>query len=982
MTETAPSATFVKPRWLAVGFLSVAVSIAGLAFWQLRETDEEQARRFLAEATSLRQMGDYSQAEELAQSALDRDPKLTEAALLAARCAAAQGEFQQAIEYARRAVVPGSEYSIEPLLLIAEISYHDLYALSAAEEAYRAALAIDPDNLDANAELARLLGVCGRGREAVPFVLKNVQLGQPSDQLILIARESGGIYELPLLEKAVAISPEDANVLIGLAWHRASDGRNPEALELLQAARAAEPDHVAVYVALGRQLLVQGRFAELVDWANKAPLGADDFGESWSLRGRIAEHQNDSPSAIRCYWESIQRAPESKETNFRLSRLLYAANLPDAAEPFAAHIRKIDHLRTLQDQVLSHGPNERLVFDLAKAYEDAGRIWEAFGWCHLVQPDLRENPKFAELLNRLEIKLKSLPLRQTADSANPAMQVDLASYPLPEFRPIAPPSAGDSLAEVGAVSFREDAVSTGLVFRFFNGSDQPTRRMFELTGGGVGILDYDLDGYPDVCFSQGCPWPPSNPAGQYSDQIFRNDTGQRFENVTALVGFKGGEFGQGVAVGDYNSDGFSDVYLARIGSNHLWANNGDGTFTDVTEAAGLDENEWTTSCLMADLNGDSHPDIYDVNYLAGEKIFERTCRHPSGIAIQCLPFDFKGQPDRLWLNTGDGGFVDATEKSLSVAPDGKGLGIVAWDADGTGRLSLLVANDTTPNFFFTPDPNSANGFRLVEQGLISGLAFNGEGKAEGCMGIALGDVDGNGTFDVHITNFLAESNTLWLCESPGLFEDKTLELGLREPTLNMLGFGTQFLDANLDGLLELFVTNGHVDDLRAVGKPYAMPPQLFQWNGKRFQEADPKRLGSYFQKDWLGRPAAPCDWNRDGLEDLVVGHLYADSALLTNTSPEPGKFLALKLIGTQSARDPVGTLVEVRLGERTWVRQVTAGDGYQCSNSRELIFGVGQSETVDAIIVHWPSGEPQKFERIPTNTHWVLAENDRLLKLP
>jgi tetratricopeptide (TPR) repeat protein len=979
--QNAPQQSPSKARWFGLGALAFVALLAGISYWLLRETDGERARRYLAEARSLRRAGEYARAEELAWSAFERDPALTEAALLAARCAVAQKKFENALGYARQVDAGDTAGRIEALMLIAEVAQGQLYHLSAAEEAYRSVLAIDPDNFQANAELARLLGICGRGREAVPFVLKNVQLGRPSDQLILIARESGAISDLPMLKAALESWPQDPNVFIGLAWHAASDGRDSEAARLLKTAVAAQPEHPAVYVALGRQFLVQGLFEELADWVNRPPPGAEDFGETWFLRGRLAEHQKNAEAAIRCYWESIKRAPESKESNFRISKLLLAADAVALAEPFAVHIRRIDHLRTLQDRMMSHGPSDGLVIDLAKAYEDTGRIWEAFGWCLLAGSSRSANRELAALFERLGKRTESLPLQQTADSANPALKVDLSLYPLPEFHSVASTSVARSAYQPASVSFRDDAASTGLVFRFFNGSATPTRRMFELTGGGIGVLDYDLDGYSDVYFSQGCPWPPSAEGSEYKDQIFRNHAGRRFENVSHLAGLAPGGFGQGVAVGDYNSDGFPDLYLARVGANCLWVNNGDGTFSDVTGEAGLSGDEWTTSCLLADLNGDGHPDLYDVNYLMGENVFERVCRHANGMKIQCLPFDFEGQPDRLWLNSGEGGFVDGTASSLSVIPDGKGLGILAWDAHGTGRLSLLIANDTTPNFFFTQSLERRDKFHLVEQGLVSGLAFNGQGKAEGCMGIALGDVDANGFLDVHVTNFLAESNTLWLCESPGFYEDKTQETGLREPTLEMLGFGTQFLDANLDGRLELFVANGHVDDLRAIGKPYAMPPQLFQWDRSRFQESNPERLGPYFQKNWVGRAVARLDWNRDGLEDLVVGHLFDDAALLTNNTPNPGRFLALKLTGTKSSRDSVGASVQMRIGERTWVQQLTAGDGYQASNSRELVFGAGEAETVDELVIHWPSGRKQPFENVSTNKHWILVEGGRLLEL-
>jgi hypothetical protein len=250
------------------------------------------------------------------------------------------------------------------------------------------------------------------------------------------------------------------------------------------------------------------------------------------------------------------------------------------------------------------------------------------------------------------------------------------------------------------------------------------------------------------------------------------------------------------------------------------------------------------------------------------------------------------------------------------------------------------------------------------------------------MGIGLGDVDNDGRMDVHVTNFLNESNTLYVNPANGVYEDRTRALGLHSPAIGVLGFGTQFLDVDLDGRLELFVTNGHVDDLRRFGRPYEMPPQLFQWNERQFVEVATNELGPYFRKKWLGRSVARLDWNRDGRNDILVGHLATESALLTNTTPDAGRFLSIRLFGVQSNRDAIGTTVRVRFGKRTIVRQLTAGDGYQASNERRLIFGVGKAEQIDELIVQWPSGTIQNFANIPTSREVCLPEGRTLFVLP
>jgi hypothetical protein len=262
--------------------------------------------------------------------------------------------------------------------------------------------------------------------------------------------------------------------------------------------------------------------------------------------------------------------------------------------------------------------------------------------------------------------------------------------------------------------------------------------------------------------------------------------------------------------------------------------------------------------------------------------------------------------------------------------------------------------------------------------VLAGLALNGDGKAEGCMGIALGDVNEDGRIDPLITNFLNESNTLYVSDGAGVYADRTRAMGLYPPSIDVLGFGTQFLDANLDGQLELFVANGHVDDLRHQGHPYQMPPQLFRRSGKQFVEVPAAKLGPYFQRPWLGRAVARLDWNRDGREDLVVGHLHEPSSLLTNTTGPGGRSLTIRLVGVASNRDAIGTTVQAEMRDRQIIRQLTTGDGYQASNARQLVLGTGEAPQIDRLTVRWPSGMEQQFEDVAVPGEVLIVEGQPL----
>jgi hypothetical protein len=317
-----------------------------------------------------------------------------------------------------------------------------------------------------------------------------------------------------------------------------------------------------------------------------------------------------------------------------------------------------------------------------------------------------------------------------------------------------------------------------------------------------------------------------------------------------------------------------------------------------------------------------------------------------------------------------------TETSGIQRPNGKGQGIVAADFDGSRRLSLFVSNDTTQNFYFVNQTGNKGGsIRFEDQALLAGLAVNGEGVTQASMGIAAGDGDEDGRIDLFVTNFFGDYNTYYQLQPNGLFSDQTRQKNLRDSGFDLLGFGTQFLDADLDGDLDLVIANGHVDQTAATGDPDVMPAQYLSNLGKgRFGEDHSADRGEYFREKHFGRGLARLDWNRDGREDFCVIHLEAPVALLTNTTPETGTFLTIRLVGTASDRDAIGTVAILKANGRVLTRQLTAGDGYQTCNEKLLTFGLGRFAGDVSLTIRWTSGTEQTFQNVSINQNMLVIE--------
>ena len=938
------------------------------------------SEKLLVEARSKLVSGEHKQAETLAlQAASARQPSPW-AMIVAAEAAIKDNRYPDALQYYHK--VPRKLPAIRSAADFgeAEMLCH-LGRLSESEAMLRQLLARDPRHQLAHYRLVFLLNITGRRWEAQPHLLYLVSnRAAEIEHLLLLGNLLRQVEDRALLDSSARLFPGDTLPKLGAARLAMSLNQLEKARPLFNEVLRERPNEPEAVVGLGQLWLDDPDPNNFIRWSTGITLEVERHPDVWMLRGQFALRNQQLPTAARCFWEASRRSPEHLAACHQLGRTLADLNDVDRAAPFLKRAEVMQSLSSALDDLFHHRDHLESMRRAARLTREAGRMWESASWSSIA---MSIDPSLSWALEILqELSPRLIPtLPQTSPEKNLAQQIDLSHFPLPDWKITSRASSQTVTSSDGPrdIRFQNRAQDIGLDFRYENAADatSPGARIFETTGGGVGVIDYDGDGWPDLYLTQGGH--ANNPKTYIplnaSDRLYRNQAGQRFLEVTLPASLGDRDYGQGVTVGDYDNDGFPDLYVANLGQNRLLRNQGDGTFLDVTIEAQIQDSQWTTSCLMADLNGDALPDLYDVNYCAGESVMTRVCQK-QGVTRSCSPRAFDAASDRVWMNLGDGHFRDVSPTCGVDVPGGYGLGLVALDVEGHGRLSLFVANDEVPNFLFINDSESTESIHFEERGLIAGVALDANGRSQACMGIAAADADGDGLTDLLVTNFYHESSTLYRQIMRGQFADVTRTSGLREPSFEMLGFGTQFLDADLDGWDDLIVTNGHIDDLRSIGEPYQMPTQFFRNRGQgHFQQLPASTLGPFFQELHLGRGLARLDWNRDGKDDIAISMIGEPAAFLVNETPVQGHSLAIQLRGTKSSRDAIGTTVEVTVGNRILAKQLMAGDGYQASNERQLRFGLGDHTQVEKLTIRWPSGESQVWHDISADQVLVVFES-------
>ena len=517
------------------------------------------------------------------------------------------------------------------------------------------------------------------------------------------------------------------------------------------------------------------------------------------------------------------------------------------------------------------------------------------------------------------------------------------------------------------LKFVNVTAGSGIDFEF---KGPPTEKAFmiEQNGAGVGLFDFDSDGTLDCFFVNGAR--PGRPDSELasSNRLYRGEGELQFADVTRLSGLKAHGHGQGCAAADFDNDGFVDLFVSSYGRDRLWHNNGDGTFTEVTKTAGVGGKLWGTSAAFADLNADGLTDLYVVNYVDWSPD-DAPC-HPPGrddVNFVCSPLDRSGQVDYLYQNMGDGTFKEVAKASgVGIEEVGKGLALAITDLTGDGWFDIYVANDTSPNFLF----ENRQRMTFEETAVLQGAAISSDGSVGAGMGVACADYDGNGWFDLAVTNFRGQPNDVFGNLGEGSFVPANDTLGLDVISRAKLSFGIVFCDFNLDARPELFVANGHIHDwsFSDVSSEYQMNPQvLLNEKGRRFVDVS-RGAGDYFAAKWLGRAVAIGDLDKDGDSDVVVTHADQPPVLLRNDSVKVGAGVRLKLVGTVAARSALGSTVRVTAAGQTMTTRVRSGTGFQAAHdSCVVVPRPADGAAFESIEVVWAGGTVERWVNVATS---------------
>ncbi|WP_158785499.1 CRTAC1 family protein [Granulicella sp. L46] len=531
---------------------------------------------------------------------------------------------------------------------------------------------------------------------------------------------------------------------------------------------------------------------------------------------------------------------------------------------------------------------------------------------------------------------------------------------------------GQTTAHTSQDAFEEISASASGITWVHTAGKSPDKHLPETSGAGCAFIDYDNDGWMDIYLVNSAKSDFYTPLKPLRNALYHNNRDGTFTDVTEKAGVTGGGYGMGVAVGDYNGDGFPDLYVTQYGRNILYRNNGDGTFTDVTDKAGVAAGGWSSSAVWFDYDNDGKLDLFVCQFAEFDPSLG--CgTDEAGVHHYCIPRIFKPRPSWLFHNNGDGTFTDVSKASGIADHLGKAWGVVATDLNNDGKMDLFVANDTVGNFLYLN-----HGDKFEEVGLTANVAYSDEGRARSGMGVDSADFNQDGWMDLFVANIDQEIFSLYRNNGDATFDDKAMALGVGMATRWMSGWGLKFLDYDNDGELDLILANGFPDDLvdkTSSTVKWKEPLLLFHNDGKTFRNVSAES-GPVFTKSFPARGLAIGDFNNDGAIDVLVSNNDAAPLLLKNNAGRQNHWLGIHLVGRKSNPDAIGARVSYQAGDMKHSRMKVGGGSFLSAHDPRILFGLGQHKSIDWVEVTWPqpSRAIERFTNLPIDRYITLVE--------
>ncbi|MEM8668785.1 MAG: FG-GAP-like repeat-containing protein [Planctomycetota bacterium] len=920
--------------------------------------------------------GDIASAEQKLKALLVRDPADAEVIFRLATLVAGRGDLAAGVELLESIPVDHPDAGLPALGQSAEWCFA-LDRFRDAEDRYKQILAVVPDAKQVHRALAYLYNRQGRRHEAATHLYALCQQADVlQDELHALIQWSDAMYTPPGTPVAASERPYYPIGPEAEARRLFMEYKYQKAVDVLRESVVAGEQPSAVVALFGRAAAEAQDASAIEWWLANVDSSMQKHADYWAANGLLLSAENRLEESGRALIEALARDPTDFRSISRLRSVMESLGFKDEAIRLEERFKILESIARTNNRIVdASSPDVQAMTRMAELLDSVDRKLEASLW-RLLAGFHQQLPQ--EELQKINTQWSAASVEWNSEAAISARicRLDRDQFPLPKLESLQKSGSAKGILvtpnrkQLVPASFvnRADQVQLSHTYQVAGAAQPRGFSVYQSVGGAVAVLDFDLDGLPDLYLAQGGCDPPSF-VGESSNQLLRGLVDGTVD-VTEVAEASEQRYSLGVTAGDWNQDGFVDLVIANIGTNTLLINNGDGTFRREAIDNRDDKNVMTTSLAMGDLTGDHLPDLFEVNYVDDPQISKRPKRNSAGDVTETLmPKFFQPGLDRLIIGNAEGSptFMDMGK----IETDAKaGLGVVVSDFDHQPGNEVFVGNDVYANQWWRREVD-----HWVDAAKITGCAYGFSGAKTASMGIASGDFDRNGWLDFHITNFQGESVSHYLNQQ-GMYQDRNVQFGFSDVSQSVLGFGAQAIDYDNDGDLDLMVTNGHIEDSIASSAPFQQPAQFFVNRGDRFELAKVDDPSGYWSANHLGRGLARVDWNRDGLSDVVVTHLGEPTALLINQTETENHWLQLKLRGVKSERDAIGARVELQIADQTITEWVMAGDGFFCRNEPVLNFGLGIERTVEQITIYWPSGMSQVIRGLSADHRFLIVEEN------